>query len=211
MRPADAAEAAEAWLFALENTRGPTGLVMTRQKVPTWDRAKVGSARGLHRGAYVLAEATGGAAKVILIGTGSEVQLAMGAKDELEKAGVPTRVVSMPCMELFAQQDPAYRESVLPAAVRARVSVEAGITHGWERYVGEKGLSVGVDTYGASAPDKVLFEKYGLTVANVVAQAQKSLASAPSKPSSPNATSSCPGSSNTPPITSSAPVIPRFT
>jgi transketolase len=177
VRPADAAEAAEAWLFALENTKGPTGLVMTRQKVPTFDRTKYGSAKGLHRGAYVLAEAEGGTPKVILIGTGSEVQLAMGAKEELEKAGVPTRVVSMPCMELFRKQDLAYRQSVLPPSVRARVSVEAGVTHGWEQWIGDHGLSVGVDTYGASAPDKVLFEKYGLTVANVVEQAKKSLAS----------------------------------
>ncbi len=175
VRPADAAEAAEAWRFALERQKGPTGLVLSRQKLPVFDRTTLGAASGLHRGAYVLAEANGGAAKLIIIATGSEVQLAMGAKDELEKAGVPTRVVSMPCMELFGHQDAAYRESVLPKVVKARVSVEAGVTHGWEKWIGDHGVAVGVDTFGASAPDKALFEHYGMTVANVVAQAHKSL------------------------------------
>ncbi|MFZ5441528.1 MAG: transketolase [Myxococcota bacterium] len=177
VRPADAAEAAEAWLLALERKHGPTGLVLSRQKLPVFDRTKLASAKGLHRGAYVLAEASA-AAKVILLATGSEVQLALAAKDELEKGGTPTRVVSMPCMELFAQQDAAYREAVLPRAVRARVSVEAGVTFGWERWIGEAGVAIGVDRFGASAPDKVLFEQYGLTVANVVAAAKRSLASA---------------------------------
>jgi transketolase len=173
VRPGDAAEAAEAWVFALERKDGPTGLVLSRQKVPTFDRTKFGAASGLHKGAYVLAEATG-AAKAIIIATGSEVGLAMSAREELEKAGVPTRVVSMPCFEQFAKQDAAYRESVLPAAIKARVSVEAGLTHGWERWIGERGVAIGVDTYGASAPDKVLWEQYGLTVPKVVA-AVKSL------------------------------------
>ncbi|MDP2272714.1 MAG: transketolase [Archangium sp.] len=176
MRPADAAESAEAWLFAMERTKGPTGLVLTRQKVPTFDRTKLGSARGLHKGAYVLAESSG-PAKVIIIGTGSEVQLAIAAKEQLEKDGVPTRVVSMPCMELFHAQDAAYRESVLPKAVKARVSVEAGVTFGWERFIGDHGVAVGVDKFGASAPDKILFEQYGLTAAHVVAAAKQSLAS----------------------------------
>jgi transketolase len=175
LRPADAAESAEAWLFALQHTTGPTGLVLTRQKVPTFDRSKLGAAAGLHKGAYVLAEASGGAPKAVIIATGSEVQLAIGAREELEKSGVPTRVVSMPSMELFARQDAAYREAVLPEAVRARVSVEAGITHGWERWVGEQGKAVGIDTFGASAPDKVLLEQYGLTVPKVVAAVRESL------------------------------------
>ncbi|MDP1823803.1 MAG: transketolase [Archangium sp.] len=176
MRPADAAEAAEAWLFALERKKGPTGLVLTRQKVPTFDRSKLGSAKGLHKGAYVLAEAAG-AAKLIIIATGSEVQLAMAAKEQLEKDGIPTRVVSMPCMEVFQAQDAAYRESVLPKAVKARVSVEAGVTFGWERWIGDHGVAVGVDKFGASAPDKALFEHYGLTAQHVVAAAKQSLAS----------------------------------
>ncbi len=176
MRPADAAESAEAWLFALERKKGPTGLVLSRQKVPTFDRTKFGSAKGLHKGAYVLAESSG-APKVILIGTGSEVQLCVAARELLEKDGVPTRVVSMPCMEVFHAQDAAYQESVLPKAVKARVSCEAGVTFGWERFIGDHGVAVGVDTFGASAPDKILFEKFGLTAEHVVAAAKKSLAS----------------------------------
>ncbi len=175
MRPADAAEAAQAWLYALRRTRGPTGLVLTRQKVPVLDRATLGAATGLHRGGYVLAEASA-AAKLLLIATGSEVQLALAAREALEQAGVPTRVVSMPCPEEFRAQDPAYRESVLPKAVKARVSVEAGVTFGWREWVGDAGEMVGVDTFGASAPDKVLYEQYGLTVAHVVAAAKRSLA-----------------------------------
>lgn len=167
VRPGDAAEAAEAWLFALERKDGPTGLVLSRQKVPTFDRSKLGAASGLHQGAYVLAEASG-AAKALIIATGSEVGLAMAARDVLEQAGVPTRVVSMPCFEQFALQDAAYREAVLPAHLKARVSVEAGITQGWERWVGEHGISLGVDSFGASAPDKVLWERFGLTVGKVV-------------------------------------------
>jgi transketolase len=168
VRPADAAESAQAWLLALRRKDGPTGLVLSRQKVPNPDRARLASAAGLQRGAYVLAEAAGGAPRAIVIATGSEVQLALAAREELEKAGVPVRVVSMPCMELFARQDAAYREQVLPAAVHARVSVEAGLTHGWERWIGERGVAIGVDTYGASAPDRVLFEQYGLTTPKVV-------------------------------------------
>ena len=151
-------------------------MVLTRQKVPTFDRTKLGSAKGLHRGAYVLAESNG-PAKVIFIGTGSEVQLAIAAQEQLEKDGVPTRVVSMPCMEVFHAQDAAYRESVLPKAVKARVSVEAGVTFGWERFIGDHGVAVGVDRFGASAPDKILFEQYGLTASHVVAAAKQSLAS----------------------------------
>ncbi|MEW5739785.1 MAG: transketolase [Myxococcota bacterium] len=173
VRPADAAEAAEAWRFALERKSGPTGLVLTRQKVPVLDRTKLGAATGLHRGAYVLAEAGGGAAKAILIASGSEVALALGAREELEKSGVPTRVVSMPCMEVFRAQDAAYRESVLPTAVKARVSVEAGVTFGWAEWVGDAGASVGVDKFGASAPDKILYEQYGLTVPAIVAAAKR--------------------------------------
>jgi transketolase len=180
VRPADAAEAAEAWIFALERKKGPTGLVLSRQKLPVFDRSagKCGAANGLQKGAYVLAEASGGPASVVIIGTGSEVQLALAAKEQLEKDGIPTRVVSMPCMEHFAKQDAAYRDTVLPPGVKARVSVEAGVTFGWDKWIGERGVAIGVDTFGASAPDKVLFEKYGLTVSHVVAAAKKSLGAA---------------------------------
>ncbi|MCA2979736.1 MAG: transketolase [Myxococcaceae bacterium] len=172
VRPADAAEAAEAWRYALERREGPTGLVLTRQKVPVFDRAMMGAAEGLHRGAYVLAEASGGTPRLLLIGTGSEVQLCVAAREALEKEGVPTRVVSMPCQERFRAQPKDYQAAVLPPAVTARVSVEAGVTLGWERFVGDRGVALGVDTYGASAPDRVLFEQYGLTVAKVVAAAK---------------------------------------
>jgi transketolase len=167
VRPADAAEAAEAWLFALKRTHAPTGLVLTRQKVPTFDRTVMGAASGLHRGAYVLCEAKA-PLKAIIIATGSEVQLAVAAQTELEKSGVGVRVVSMPCMEAFKEQPLAYRDEVLPRTVTARVAVEAGITMGWERWIGDRGVAVGVDRFGASAPDKVLFEHYGLTAGHVV-------------------------------------------
>jgi transketolase len=167
VRPADAAEAAEAWRLALERKQGPTGLVLSRQKLPVFDRTKLGAASGLHRGAYVLAEASA-APKAIIIATGSEVQLALAARETLEAEGVPTRVVSMPCMEAFRAQDAAYREAVLPRAVTARVSVEAGVTFGWREWVGDAGVSIGVDRFGASAPEKVLFERYGLTAAAIV-------------------------------------------
>lgn len=175
VRPGDAAEAAQAWVYALERKDGPTGLVLTRQKIPVFDRAALAPATGLHLGAYVLAEASGGAPKVIIIGTGSELQLAVKAREQLEAEGVPTRVVSMPCMERFRTQPKEYQEQVLPKAVTARVAVEAGVTLGWERYVGDRGVIVGVDTFGASAPDKVLFEQYGLTVPRVVDAAKRAL------------------------------------
>ncbi|MFT3709823.1 MAG: transketolase [Archangium sp.] len=180
VRPADAAEAAEAWIFALERKKGPTGLVLSRQKLPVFDRTagKCAPASGLQKGAYVLSEAHGGPPSVVIIATGSEVQLAMSAQEQLEKDGIPTRVVSMPCMEHFAKQDAAYRDTVLPPSVKARVSVEAGVTFGWDKWIGERGVAIGVDTFGASAPDKILFEKYGLTVSNVVAAAKKSLGAA---------------------------------
>jgi transketolase len=179
MRPADATEAAEAWLFAMRRTKGPTGLVLTRQKVPVLDRSTLGSAKGLHRGAYILAEASRAVPQLILIGTGSEVSLALAARDHLEKDGIATRVVSMPCMEWFAQQDKTYQETVLPSLVKARVSVEAGITSGWEKWVGDGGESVGLNTFGASAPDKVLAQKFGLTAEAVVAAARRVLHARP--------------------------------
>jgi transketolase len=128
----------------------------------------------LHQGGYVLAEATGGTPKVILMGTGSELQLAVKAREQLEQDGIPTRVVSMPCLEQFRAQPKRYQEQVLPKAVTARVSIEAGVTMGWERFVGDRGIAIGVDQYGASAPDKILYEQYGLTAAKVV-EAAKSL------------------------------------
>jgi transketolase len=180
VRPADANETVWAWRGALEHTDAPTALCLTRQNVPTVDRTTLGDASGVLRGAYVLAEASGvadgGEPAVILIGTGSEVQLCLAAREQLEAQGVPTRVVSMPCQEWFAAQDEAYRTAVLPPTVKARVSVEAGITMSWHHLVGDTGVCVGLEHYGASAPYQVLFEKFGFTTDRVVAAAREALA-----------------------------------
>ena len=164
IRPADANETAEAWRLAMERTEGPTALVLTRQKIATIDRSSYGDASGTRRGAYVVAEGD----DAIVIATGSEVALALEARELLEKAGVSCRVVSMPCWELFEAQADDYRESVLPEAVKARVSVEAGVTLGWRRYLGDKGRAIGIDRFGASAPGNTIFEKLGLTPESVV-------------------------------------------
>jgi transketolase len=173
VRPCDANEAVEAWRHALHRTRGPTVLVFSRQKVATWDRAKTGAAEGLHRGGYVLADAAGGKPKAIVIASGTEVEIAMKARETLEAQGVPTRVVSMACQEAFVAQDAAWREAVLPKGVTARVSIEAGATFGWQRFVGDRGVAIGVDTFGASAPAEKIYEEYGLTAAAVVAAVKK--------------------------------------
>ena len=163
IRPADANETAEAWRLAMERTDGPTALVLTRQKIATFDRSTYGEASGTRRGAYVVAEGD----DAIVIASGSEVSLALEARELLEKAGVSCRVVSMPCWEIFEAQADEYRESVLPEALKARVSVEAGVTFGWSRYLGEKGRAIGIDRYGASAPGGTVFEKLGLTPESV--------------------------------------------
>lgn len=173
LRPADPAEVAVAWQVALQRTDGPAFLSLTRQKVPSFDRTVLAPAEGLERGGYVLAEADGGAPEVILIGSGSEVALAVTARSLLQKQGVPTRVVSLPSWFLFARQSAEYRESVLPAAVPLRVSVEAGATGGWERWVGSAGHSVGIDHFGASAPAERLYSEFGVTPEAVVDAALK--------------------------------------
>jgi len=167
IRPADATETAEAWRAALRHTSGPVALALTRQKLPVMDRAALASAEGLHRGAYVLAEADGGKPDVVLVATGSEVAVALGARDLLQAAQVRTRVVSMPCWEFFKMQDPAYRESVITRSARLRVSIEAGVSFGWERWVGEDGLIIGLDRFGASAPYETLMKEFGFTAENV--------------------------------------------
>jgi transketolase len=172
IRPADAAETVEAWKVALRRTDGPTALVLTRQDVPALDPASQAKASMLGRGAYVLRDATGPEAPdVILIGTGSEVQLALGAAELLEADGVSARVVSMPSWELFAEQDESYREEVLPPTVPARVAVEAGSTQGWCRWVGDAGTVVGLDRFGASAPGPVVLERLGFTAERVAREA----------------------------------------
>jgi transketolase len=166
LRPGDANETAEAWRAAMEHREGPVGLVLCRQNVPVLDRS--GATGDVSRGGYILAEASGGKPRLILIGTGSELQLAVGGRERLEKEGIPTRVVSMPCWEFFDRQPREYRETVLPPAVRARLSIEAGVTLGWQKYVGDGGGSIGVDRFGASAPGEVVMREYGFTVDHVV-------------------------------------------
>jgi transketolase len=175
VRPADANETAVAWRTILEQPDRPAGLALTRQKVPTWDRSAFASAEGTAKGGYVLADASDGRPEVILIATGSEVQLAVEAREALEEEGTPTRVVSMPSIEWFEAQDEAYKQQVLPPSVRARVSVEAGIALGWRAYVGEAGESVSLEHFGASADYQTLFQQFGLTAGRVVAAARASL------------------------------------
>ena len=184
VRPADANETSAAWKAILERVDGPVGLILTRQNVPTFPRDEQGfaAADGLARGAYVLIDASNGAPEVVLIGTGSEVQLAVAARETLEAQGIATRVVSAPCLEWFAEQDDAYRESVLPSAVRARVSVEAGIALSWHKIVGDAGRSISLEHYGASADAETLFREFGITAEAVVAAARESIAAAAGDP-----------------------------
>jgi len=174
IRPADANEVAEAWRAAIDRHHQPVALVLTRQNVPVFDRSKYASAEGLRRGAYVLADPEGGDPEVILIATGSEVALALSAHEELIADGVRSRVVSMPCCELFDRQDPEYRDQVLPPAVTARVSIEEASTLGWDRYVGPDGVKIGMHTFGTSAPLKDVQTKFGFTP-DKVAEAAKEL------------------------------------
>ena len=175
MRPGDANEVVEAYRAVLPHTEGPTTLVFSRQSVPTLDRTKYASAAGVAKGAYVLADADGGKPDVILMATGSELQWAVGAYEKLKGEGIKARVVSMPCWQLFEKQDAAYKESVLPSSVTARVSVEMAATLGWDRYVGPKGKMIGMHTFGASAPLKDVLKKFGFDTDTVVAAAKQVL------------------------------------
>jgi transketolase len=175
VRPADANETAIAWRTVLEHTDRPAALCLTRQDVPTWDRGRFGAVEGTARGGYVLAEASTGTPELILIGTGSEVQIAVAARETLEADGVPTRVVSMPCREWFDAQKPGYQDDVLPPGVKARVSVEAGVAMSWRDLIGDSGECVSLEHFGASAPYQVLYERFGLTAEAVVAAARRSL------------------------------------
>ncbi|WP_336027486.1 transketolase [Geodermatophilus sp. FMUSA9-8] len=178
VRPADANEVSVAWRTILENNDRPAGILLSRQNLPVFDRGEFASAEGAARGAYVLADASNGQPEVILLGTGSEVQIAVAARERLEADGVPTRVVSVPCVEWFADQDQAYKDEVLPPSVRARVSVEAGVPLGWREFVGDAGRIVGLTHYGASAAYSVLYEEFGLTDEAVVAAARESIEAA---------------------------------
>ena len=173
VRPGDANEAAAAWALAVERPtiegagRGPVALAFTRQKLPTLAGSPEKAREGLRRGGYVLREASGGAPQLILIGTGSELQLAFAAAEALEGDGIPTRVVSLPCWERFEAQEGAYQDSVLPPAVKKRVSVESGVSLGWERWVGDEGAIIGIDHFGASAPAGTIFKEFGFTADRV--------------------------------------------
>jgi transketolase len=180
VRPGDANEATAAWALAVERRDGPVALSLTRQKLPTLAGTADLARDGVRRGGYVLrrasSEAGGGSPAVILIGTGSELQLAMGAAEALEADGTPARVVSLPCWEAFEAQDLDYRHSVLPPDVRRRVSVEAGVPLGWERYVGDEGAIVGLAHFGASAPGGTVLENLGFTVERVTDVARRVVA-----------------------------------
>jgi transketolase len=185
VRPADANETAYAWQTILSRRNGPAGIALSRQNLPVFERGDgeatgdtFASAKNVSKGAYILAEAPGGTPDVILIATGSEVQIAVEAREVLKKDGVNARVVSVPCVEWFEEQDDAYRESVLPKAVKSRVSIEAGIALGWRSYIGDAGRSVSIEHFGASADYKTLYQKFNITTDAAVAAAHESLAAA---------------------------------
>jgi len=168
LRPGDPAETAVAWKVAMEREDGPVFLSLTRQGIPCLERTNPEGAEGLRRGAYVLQEASGGAPELIFLASGSELHLAVNARAIFESEGIPTRVVSMPSWRLFMTQDQAYKDMVIPPQVTARVSVEAGTTLGWDRWLGPRGIAVGIDRFGASAPFATLFENFGITTEGVV-------------------------------------------
>jgi len=172
-RPAEANETAQAWKYVLEHRDGPVAMLLTRQGLPSLDQGKYASAKNVSKGAYVLAGADDPDA--LLLASGSEVSVALCAAEGLVKEGVKTQVVSMPCWELFEQQEKAYKDSVLPPAVKARVGIEAGVEQGWSKYLGDKGVFIGMSSFGASAPGKLCFEKFGITAEAVIEAARKSL------------------------------------
>jgi transketolase len=176
IRPGDANETSQAWRAAVEHTTGPVALALTRQDIPVLDGTREKAAEGVSRGGYVLAEASTGSPEVLLIGTGSELQFAVAAREALEADGVPTRVVSMPCLDWFESQDQDYRDAVLPPTVRARVSVEAGLGISWYRLLGDAGEAVSIEHFGASADGPTLFREFGVTAEAVTAAAWRSLA-----------------------------------
>jgi transketolase len=176
IRPGDANETSQAWRAAVEHTTGPVALALTRQDIPILGGTREKAAEGVSRGGYVLAEASTGNPEVLLIGTGSELQLAVAAREALEADGVPTRVVSMPCLDWFESQDQDYRDVVLPPTVKARVSVEAGLAISWYRLLGDAGEAVSIEHFGASADGATLFREFGVTAEAVAAAARRSLA-----------------------------------
>ncbi|MHC4661009.1 MAG: transketolase [Planctomycetota bacterium] len=175
IRPCDANETREAWIHAMKRKEGPTCLVLSRQGLPILDRNKLAPAENLHKGAYILAEAEGGKPQAIIIATGSEVKIALEAQEILQKDGIKARVVSMPCWETFETQSDDYKKSVLPPNVKARISVEAGSSLGWKQWVGDKGVVLGIERFGASAPGGTNFEKFGFTARNVAELVRKTI------------------------------------
>ncbi len=173
LRPCDPNETAEAWRWTMQYRGGPVGIVLSRQTVPVIDRERYAPASGLARGAYILADTE--APQAILLATGAEVHVALAAHEQLLSEGVPTRIVSMPSWEIFEQQDEAYRNSVLPPEITARVSIEAGVTLGWSRWIGNRGVAIGIDRFGASAPGEVNLEKYGISTGHVLETVRKLL------------------------------------
>lgn len=171
IRPADANETVEAWKVSMQRMKGPVALILSRQKLPTFDREKFASAAGVHKGAYIISEAEGGTPDIILIGTGSELQWAMKGQQELLKGGIKARVVSMPSWELFDKQDQSYKDEVFPPAIRKRLAIEAGVTFGWYKYVGLDGVVMGIDRFGESAPLDAVMKHFGFTTENLVAKA----------------------------------------
>jgi transketolase len=181
LRPADANEVVEAWRVIAAFRHEPVALILTRQAVPTLDRTKYAAAEGLRRGAYILADADDRRPQVLLLATGSEVALCVEAYETLKAEGIKARVVSMPSWEMFehyCRAHPEYREQVLPESVNARVSVEQGSTLGWARYVGRRGHSIGMETFGASAPIKELQKKFGFTLENIITAVKQQIAEA---------------------------------
>ncbi len=172
IRPADANETVEAWKAALEHKGSPVALMLTRQKIPVLDRSVLSPAENLNKGAYVIKDCDG-EPQMILMATGSEVSITIEAADKLNEKGIKTRVVSFPSWELFEKQSEEYKKEVLPSKIKARVSVEAGIAQGWDKYVGDYGESISVDKFGASAPFKIIFENYGFSVKNIIKTAEK--------------------------------------
>jgi transketolase len=176
IRPADANEAAEAWKVAIQHKEGPVALLMTRQAIPVIDRTRFSPAEGLKRGAYVLADSPSGRAEVLILATGSEVQIALAAHQKLKEEGISARLVSMPSWELFEKQPEEYKDRVIPREILLRVSIEAGATLGWHKYIGAWGEAIGIDHFGASAPVKVLLEKFGFTPENMISRVKALLA-----------------------------------
>jgi transketolase len=173
IRPADGNETAQAWIYALNHRHGPTALALTRQSIPVIDRSRYQDAEGLQKGAYILGDLGQSAPELILMATGSEVDLIIKAGEKLAEDGLNLRLVSFPSWELFRQQDQSYRDEVLPPGIKGRLAVEAGISQGWQEWVGDEGLIIGVDRYGASAPAERIFKEFGFTVDNVIATVRK--------------------------------------